>query len=103
MSNGITRIAQGDSLPFAFSRSGQSLAGYTCTISVKKYPGDTAPINREIPADRLVFPGFLTSTETAALDITTDTPYRLIGLMVSATTGEQETAIVRFHLTDEWA
>ncbi len=103
MSNQIALIRQGDSLPFEFSRSGESLDGFVCTISVKKYIGDTAEISREIPADGLTFPGFLTSTETAALDITTDTPYRLIGLMVSETTGEQETAIERFHLTEEWA
>lgn len=101
MANEITIIKKGESLPFVFDRSGKSIAGYVCTLVVKQFPGDVALITRVIPSVGRTWPGFLTSTETDALAVLG--LYRAIGLLVNASTGEEEQVPVRFHLTEAWA
>lgn len=101
MANEQAIIQKGESLPFVFDRSGKPIEGWVCTLVVKRFPGDTALISRVIPPQGRRWPGFLTSTETNALAVLGQ--YRAIGLLVSATTGEQEQVPVRFHLTEAWA
>ncbi len=103
MGNGFTIIRQGESLPFIFDRSGVSIEGWICTIEIKRFPSDTSLITpRVITPDGRTWPGFLTSDETAALDVN---GYRLIGVLTNATTNEQEQIMetTRFNITDSWA
>lgn len=102
MGNPINVIRKGESLPFVFDRGGESIDGWICTIEVKNFPGDTALISRVITADGNTWPGFLTSTETALLDVGN---YRLIGVLTNATTDQEEqiTETTRFNVTDSWA
>ncbi len=102
MANEMTIIQQGESLPFVFDRSGKSIAGWVCTLVVKQLPADAALISRIIPSRGSTWPGFLTSTETKDI-LTTLGQYRAIGLLVNASTGEEEQVPVRFHLTEAWA
>lgn len=102
MVNEMAIIQKGESLPFVFDRSGKSIDGWICTLVVKQFPGDTALISRVIPPQASTWPGFLTSTETSTI-LTALGQYRAIGLLVNASTGEQEQVPVRFHLTQAWA
>lgn len=92
-------VRKGESLPFVFDRGGESVVGWTCTIEVKKFPGDTSLITRVIPLVNNKWPGFLTSGETDTLD---PGPYRLIGLLENTGTNEEEQVILRFNITDTW-
>ncbi len=103
MANGFTILRKGESLPFVFDRSGESIEGWICTIEVKEFPSDTSAITaRTITPDGDTWPGFLTSTETSAL---ATGAYRLIGVLTNATTNEEEQVMetTRFKLTDSWA
>ena len=107
MTNQIATVRKGESFPFAFSLENDtnetnSINGYTCTISVKKYDSDTSVITpRQITPTGNTWEGYLTSTETAGItDIGT---YRLIALINNATTDEEEQQTVRFNLTEAWA
>ena len=100
MSNPITLIKKGESLPFTFDRDGADLTGWICTINVLQHPADTPAISRVVAATNDQWTGFLTSTETAALD-----PiglWRLTGVLTNATTGEKESVPVRFNLAEAW-
>ncbi len=103
MANGFTILRQGESLPFVFDRSGESIEGWICTIEIKRFPSDTSLITPRIiaPVDR-TWPGFLTSDETAALAVN---GYRLIGVLTNASTNEEEqiTETTRFNVTNSWA
>jgi len=102
MSNQITIIAQGESVPFLFDRGGQSIEDWICTIEVKKLPSDAADITRVITPVDGAWPGFLTSTETTALSLGL---YRLNGILTNSTTDEEEqvTQTTRFKVGDSWA
>lgn len=100
MGNEIRILRQGESLPFVFDRSGESIEGWVCTINVKVFADDTALISRVIaPVDR-TWPGFLTSAETGALNVGI---YRLTGVLTNSTTDEEEQIPIRFNITDTWA
>jgi len=96
-----TVIQQSESLPFSFDRAGESLDGWTCTISVETAP-DIAPVvgPRLIPAVDKAFPGFLTSSETVGLSVGDHT---LIAVITNLTTDEEERAQVEFMVSKRWA
>lgn len=98
-----TAILQGESLDFLFDLDGEPLTGWILTLEVKKYAQDVASISRIIPATGLVWEGFLTSTETAAL-ATGD--WQMIGKAVSASDDKEEQIArggTRFFLGSAWA
>ncbi len=103
----ITVLRRGESLPFVFDRSGESIVDWTCEIQVKKFPtdgsNDYAFVPRFITPDTASndFPGFLTSSEINAL--TENGLFRLIGLLENTETDEQEQIELRFDLTQSWA
>jgi len=97
--NGITVIRQGGDLSFVFDRDGEEITGFICTVEVKKFPADIAIISRVIPAVGNTWPGFLTSTETAALDVGT---YFLIAQLKNSTTDEERQIPERFQVSKAW-
>ena len=100
MANEITIIQKGESLPFVFDRSGNSIAGWICTINVKQFQADSSQVTRVIVPDGTTWPGFLTSAETDAL--TPNGLYRIIGLLTNSGTNEEEQVPIRFNLTGAW-
>lgn len=96
----IRVIELGESLPFIFDRSGESIDGFVCTITVKQFPNDAPSISRVIPPDivRKEWPGFLTETETSSLGTGL---WILNAKLVSVTTDQEEAIPVRFHTTRE--
>jgi hypothetical protein len=101
----IQVIRQGESLPFTFDRSGESLTGWTCTIVAKQFPEDAAAIERVIPLTtdddgNAVWEGFITQTESAALALGL---WYLTGKLENTSTDEEETPPVRFQVTKAWA
>ena len=96
----ITVLRKGESLPFEFDRGDESIAGWVCTLQVRKYPGDSAAISRVIPPDGETWPGFLTQAETSALATGV---WRMIGVLTNSVTDEEEQVPLRFNITDSWA
>lgn len=96
----IPIIRQTDDLPFVFDLGGESIKGWVCEIFVKVYPDDDAIISRVIPANSSndAWEGFLTSTETAALAVSSKSPYYLIGKLTNAESNEQRQIPRRFHV-----
>ena len=92
-------VRKGRSLPFVFDRAGASISGFICTIEVKQFPGDVSAISRVITPTNNKWTGFLTSTETAALDPIGE--WMLIGVITNATDDKEETPIIRFSLAEE--
>lgn len=103
MANEMGTFRQGEDINFQFDLGGEPLDNWICTIFVKQYPSDTAPISREIPAVGNVFPGYLTSTETAALGVSSDSPWTITALMENATEVRQRQVTKRFHLSPAFA
>lgn len=99
--NKIIRIQKGESLPFKFDRGGESIDGWTCTITAKQYPSDTAAINRVITPDTddKSWSGYLTSDETNAL--ATGLWY-LTASLVNLSNNEMEQIPVRFGVAPAW-
>lgn len=97
--NKIIRIQAGESLPFKFDRGGEVIDGWTCTITVKQYPGNTAAISRVVPAVGKEWPGFLTSDETNAL---ANGLWFLTGSLVNLANNEMEQIPVRFGVAPAW-
>jgi hypothetical protein len=99
--NKIIRIQAGESLPFKFDRGGESLSGWTCTITAKQYPGDTATINRVIPLDDsgLAWSGYLTADETSPL---APGLWFLTASLVNLDNNEMEQIPVRFGVAPAW-
>lgn len=94
-------IRQGQSVPFVFDRGIESIEGWVCTIHVKEFKGDASAITRVITPDANdKWTGFLTSTETDALNLGM---YRIVALITDAATDEEEQDIVRFNLVTKWA
>ncbi len=96
-----TPIRQGDDLPFTFDLGPDvSLEDYVCTITVKRFPGDTASPDRVIPLTEGAFTGFLTGTETAALAIG---PRVLIAKLVKSSTDQATQIVEEFQVNKAWA
>lgn len=100
----IPVIRQGEDLEFSFDLDGDDITDWVCTIEVKVFPSDTALISRVIPADssNSAWEGFLTSTETAALAVSSKSPYYLIGLLTNSTTDQERQVPKRFHVSPTW-
>ena len=98
MASQMQTVRKGRSLPFVFDRSGEDISGWICTIEVKQFPGDTPAITRVIEPDGREWPGFLTSTETAALDPIGE--WMLIGVITNAAENRAEYPIIRFSLAE---
>lgn len=96
--NSLQTVRKGRSLPFVFDRGGDSIGGWICTIKVKQYPGDAASIDRVIAPVGLTWPGFLTSTETAALASLGS--WTLFAEINNATEDRTEYPIIRFHVAE---
>lgn len=96
----ISVIRKGEDFEFVFDLGGESIDGWICTINVRKFTGDTSLITRVIAPEGNTWPGFLTSAETALLDIGL---YRLIGVLTNSTTDEERQPLIRFNITDSWA
>ena len=101
--NKLVRIQQGESLPFRFDREGADIAGWTCTIVLKKRPPDTdllTGVGRVIaPVDRM-WPGFLTNSETGPLAVGL---YYLTATLINLVSNELEQVPVRVSVTEKWA
>jgi len=95
----ITVIRQGGSLPFIFDRDGEDITNFVCLIEVKQFPSDTAIISRIIEPVGNEWPGFLTSTETAAL---AEGLYWLIAKITNSITDEERQIPERFNVTTAW-
>lgn len=101
----IQVIRQGESLPFSFDLGDTDTTGYICTISVRQYPDDTAAISRVVEpsqdtsSGQVVWSGFLTSTETAALAVGM---WILNADLDNASTVENTQIPVRFQTTPNW-
>jgi len=95
-----TNIRQGDSLPFSFDLGPDvSLEAYTCQIQVKRFPGDTAAIDRAIPLAEGAFSGFLTATETAALPVGFGS---IIAKLVKSASNESTQIVEDFQVNLLW-
>ena len=103
MANEIVGVNKGDVADFVFSRGNESISGWVCTLKLKRFPADTALVSRVIAEEDGQWPGFLTTTETAAL--TVGVTYFMMGVLTNATTGEKETVEneSRIHIEPEWA
>ena len=97
-----TVIQQGESLPFVFDRNGEEITNWICTIFVKQYPADTELITRVIEPVNRTWPGFLTSIETAALALSSTSPYTLAGIVTNSVTDEEEQIPLRFNVAPSW-
>ncbi len=98
MAQHMRTIRKGGSLPFVFDRGGEDISGWICTIEVKQYPGDTPAITREVAPDGREWPGFLTSTETAALAPLGT--WMIVGVITNAAEDREETPPIRFSLAE---
>lgn len=100
MSN-LTIIESGESLDFSFDRDGQSINDWACVISVKTHPDVAALLSRAVTPTGNVWSGFLTQTETAALD---PGLYYLVADLTNTTTDEKEVIREksRFRVTKAW-
>lgn len=96
----IQVIRRGESLPFSFDRGGLDISGYVCTIVVKQFTKDTALISRVVAPTDQKWTGFLTSTETQALN---EGNYFITGELVNASTDENEEIPLRFQVSGAWA
>lgn len=102
----IKVIRQGESLPFVFDRGGEDITGFVCTIFVKQFPGNVSSITRIIEPSVNEktgfgqFAGFLTQTETSALEIGL---WIINAKLVKADTDEEEAIPVRFTIVVPWA
>lgn len=109
----IELIRQGESLPFIYTlppnpngteQDSSQSTNWTCTIYVRQYPSDTPLIEREIDPTNDVYgvtswQGYLTSSETAALDEGT---YRLAGVLYNSVDDEEVQEVSRFKVSPSW-
>ena len=100
--NRIRLIRQGESLPFVFNLYGENTSGWICTINVRTYPKEVIILTRQISQEdttSLYWHGFLTSTETSALD---PGIYRLTGTMTNSQEDEEIQQTIRFQVSQSW-
>ena len=99
----INIIRQGEDHEFSFDLEGDDITGWICLIEVKIFPDDQALISRVIPPTGNGWEGKLTSTETRALAVSTDSPYYLTGILTNSSTDEERQIPKRFHVSPSWA
>ena len=99
--NKLERIQRGESQPVRFHRNGDSIDGWTCTMTVKQYPEDTATINRvlDVADDGISWETFLTADETNGL---TPGLWFVTGSLVNLSTNEMEQKVVRLDVAPAW-
>lgn len=98
----VVPISAGESLEFTFALVDQEVEGWALDIVVRQFTDSPILIQRTIEPDaefHNVWSGFLTSTETAALDIVT---YRLIGFATNSNTDEERQIVTRLHVSKSW-
>lgn len=96
-----TFIRQGEDLEFVFDLNGREITGWIATVEVKRFPSDVALISRVIPAVGRTWPGFLTSTETAALDVSATSPYYLTGVLTNSSLNQERQIPRRFNVSTD--
>ena len=99
MPNSLQRITPGESQDFSFDRDGDTISGWTCTITMKQFPDDVSPISRVITPTNSVWEGFLTTDETSAL---AGGLWFLTASLVNVTTSEMEQKTVRYDVAPSW-
>ena len=89
-------IRAGESLPFSFTLDDprEDITGWVCTIYVNKYPTSGWNLKREISPKDDKWSGDLTSAETKSLL----GYYNLKAKLEKASTGEQQTQLLRFEV-----
>ncbi len=65
----MDRIEQGETYTFATDLTGDDADGFTVTMRLLQYPGDTPTITRSLALEDGEYTGALTSAETISLDI----------------------------------
>lgn len=98
MCNQMQTVRKGESFGFEFDRSGESIAGYECTIQVKRFPGDSPSIARTIPAKDGKWAGSLTSTETSLLSKLGE--WMVIGVITNTADDSEDQQAIRFSLAE---
>jgi len=102
----LIRFQIGESADFKFDRGGDPIDGWTCTISLKRFPGGIDQITpRVIPPVGRAWPGYLTNSETSSLTYSGATGglYYLIATLVNLEEDRLEQIPVRMSLTLAWA
>lgn len=104
MSRMVT-IKQGEDHEFVFHLDGEDITGWICTMEVKRFPEDVPFISRVIPplTIKRIWEGFLTSTETAALAVSSLSPYFVVGVLTNSSTNQGRQIPKRFNLNQSWA
>jgi len=92
---------QGESSPtITFDRNGESLAGWTCLMEVKRFKSDSsALVSRLVTAVGNEWPTFLTQTETAAFDVG---HHVILGKLSKTATDEEEQKKLTIHISEAW-
>ena len=96
---GMLLIKKGEDFEFTFDLDGDDISGWICTIFLRQFPKSLdLIIPRVIPPIGNEWQGLLTSTETAALEVSSISPYYLIGLLTNASTDQQREIQKRVHV-----
>lgn len=100
----IPTIRKGEDLPFAYDLGGEDISGWDCIIQVSQTPQDEfAVISRPISPTGNAWVGFLTSDETSALNVSSDTPYLLTAFLTNSLIEQARQIPKRFHVSPAWA
>jgi len=91
----LVTIKQGESFPFSFTLDETS--GWSCVITLKRYPADTPLVNRAVTLTDDTWSGFLTNSETKDLAVG---QYLLLATLTKGT--EKEVLTDRFHVGTGW-
>lgn len=99
----IPIIRIGGSLPFKFDRTGLDTDQWTLEIFVRQYPTSANLITPRtiVPLNNL-WEGYLTSTETSTMTVTSKSPNYLIGVLENPATDEKQQIVLRFHVAPPW-
>ena len=98
-------IRQGEDLDFIFDLNGEDITGWICLIQVAQFFGENnvALISRIVSPTQNAWEGQLSSTETAGLDVSSDSPYFLTGFLTNSGTDQERQIPKRFHVSAPWA
>lgn len=96
---GMQQLKKNASLPFRFLREDLPINGYIARVILKRFPDDTAIIDRIITPVGNEWPDLLTSTDTSTLQ--TGLHY-LTGILTNATTDEREEIPLRLNIGVTW-
>ena len=88
----------GEHIPFEFEKDGAD--GYTCTIKLKQYPDGAALVDREVALTNGKWQGYLTATETTALEA--GKQYSLTATLSNTSLDKSEEIVRRFYIGHTW-